>query len=120
MATGLGRIAASDPGAPIVVGIMPGRLNDGEQDFIDSIRLEQMNEAPTPELPTQFRGNNKIHISNGNSPVTLELDHTGGREYYEIHHIIPISKGGDVYNIDNLGITSPKRHIDIHSTRQSK
>lgn len=60
MATGLGRIAASDPGAPIVVGIMPGRLNDGEQDFIDSIRLEQMNEAPTPELPTHLDSEDKV------------------------------------------------------------
>ncbi|WP_369790302.1 colicin E3/pyocin S6 family cytotoxin [Rouxiella sp. WC2420] len=50
MANGLGRIAASGPGAPIavvVVGMMPGRLNDGEQDFIDRMRLEQMNEAPS-------------------------------------------------------------------------
>ncbi|MGV3347069.1 S-type pyocin domain-containing protein [Enterobacteriaceae bacterium LUAb1] len=50
MATGLGRIAASGPGAPIaavVMGMMPGRLNDGEQDFIDRMRLEQMREAPT-------------------------------------------------------------------------
>lgn len=50
MATGLGRIAASGPGAPIVavvMGMMPGRLNDGEQDFIDRIRAEQMREAPS-------------------------------------------------------------------------
>lgn len=50
MTTGLGRIAASGPGAPIaavVMGMMPGRLNDGEQDFIDRIRLEQMREAPS-------------------------------------------------------------------------
>lgn len=50
MATGLGRIAASGPGAPIaavVMGMMPGKLNDGEQDFIDRMRLEQMREAPS-------------------------------------------------------------------------
>ncbi|PWW11460.1 S-type pyocin [Mangrovibacter plantisponsor] len=50
MATGLGRIAASGPGVPIatvVMGMMPGRLNDGEQDFIDRMRLEQMREAPS-------------------------------------------------------------------------
>ncbi|MDH2066316.1 colicin E3/pyocin S6 family cytotoxin [Pantoea sp. GD03673] len=50
MATGLGRIAAGGPGAPItavVLGMMPGRLNDGEQDFIDRMRLEQMREAPS-------------------------------------------------------------------------
>ncbi|WP_353614713.1 S-type pyocin domain-containing protein [Mangrovibacter phragmitis] len=50
MAGGAGRIAASGPGAPVaavVMGMMPGRLNDGEQDFIDRMRLEQMREAPT-------------------------------------------------------------------------
>ncbi|NMP25663.1 pyocin [Rahnella sp. SAP-1] len=50
IASGLGRIAASGPGAPIaavVMGMMPGRLNDGEQDFIDRMRLEQMREAPS-------------------------------------------------------------------------
>lgn len=50
MATGLGRIATSGPGAPIaavVLGMMPGRLNDGEQDFIDRMRLEPMREAPS-------------------------------------------------------------------------
>lgn len=47
MAGGLGRIALNGPGGAIVLGMMPGRLNDGEQDFIDRIRLEQMHEAPT-------------------------------------------------------------------------
>lgn len=50
LASGAGRIAASGPGAPlaaVVMGMMPGRLNDGEQDFIDRMRLEQMREAPS-------------------------------------------------------------------------
>lgn len=44
------RGAVAGPGAPVaglLVGMMPGRLNDGEQDFIDRMRLEQMNEAPS-------------------------------------------------------------------------
>ncbi|MDF7681169.1 hypothetical protein PT300_11485 [Enterobacteriaceae bacterium ESL0689] len=48
--TRLGQIAVAGPGAPIaalLVGMYPGRLNDGEQDFIDRMRLEQMREAPT-------------------------------------------------------------------------
>ncbi|QFH51549.1 colicin E3/pyocin S6 family cytotoxin [Leclercia adecarboxylata] len=46
----LGEIAAAGPGAPIaglLIGMYPGRLNDGEQDFIDRMRAEQMREAPT-------------------------------------------------------------------------
>ncbi|NMP27537.1 pyocin [Rahnella sp. SAP-1] len=44
------RIAVGGIGAPLaglLVGMMPGRLNNGEQDFIDRMRLEQMREAPT-------------------------------------------------------------------------
>ncbi|EKS6886066.1 S-type pyocin domain-containing protein [Enterobacter bugandensis] len=44
------RGAVAGPGAPVaglLVGMMPGRLNDGEQDFIDRMRLEQMHEAPS-------------------------------------------------------------------------
>ncbi|MBM7016801.1 S-type pyocin domain-containing protein [Enterobacter cloacae] len=44
------RGAVAGPGAPVaglLVGMMPGRLNDGEQDFIDRMRLEQINEAPS-------------------------------------------------------------------------
>ena len=44
------RGAVAGPGAPVaglLGGMMPGRLNDGEQDFIDRMRLEQMREAPS-------------------------------------------------------------------------
>ena len=49
-AAGLGEAASAGAGAPVaglLVGMMPGRLNDGEQDFIDRMRLEQMREAPS-------------------------------------------------------------------------
>ncbi|HGH4582367.1 TPA: S-type pyocin domain-containing protein [Enterobacter bugandensis] len=49
-AAGLGETAAAGAGASVaglLVGMMPGRLNDGEQDFIDRMRLEQMREAPS-------------------------------------------------------------------------
>lgn len=41
-------------------------------------------------------------------------DSVGGRERFELHHDPPISEGGEVYDMDNLRITTPKRHIDIH------
>lgn len=52
MAGGFGRIALSGPGGAIVLGMMPGRLNDGEQDFIDRMRLEQMRESVNRVRPT--------------------------------------------------------------------
>lgn len=41
------RGAAGVPVAGLLLGMMPGRLNDGEQDFIDRMRAEQMREVPT-------------------------------------------------------------------------
>ncbi|MCK7390676.1 colicin E3/pyocin S6 family cytotoxin [Enterobacter bugandensis] len=46
----LGEIATGGLGAPVaglLIGMYPGKLNDGEQDFIDRMRAEQMREAPT-------------------------------------------------------------------------
>ncbi|MBE3180906.1 S-type pyocin domain-containing protein, partial [Enterobacter cloacae complex sp. P26RS] len=43
-------IAAGGVGASVagfLVGMMPGKLNEGEQDFIDRMRLAQIREAPT-------------------------------------------------------------------------
>lgn len=45
-----GRVAAGGIGAPVaalLVGMMPGRLNDGEQDYIDRMRAEQMRDVPS-------------------------------------------------------------------------
>ncbi len=41
-------------------------------------------------------------------------DSVGGRARFELHHETPISEGGEVYDIDNMKIVTPKRHIDIH------
>lgn len=37
----------ANPLGIVLIGMMPGRLNDGEQDFIDRMRAEQLWEAPT-------------------------------------------------------------------------
>ncbi|WP_231617091.1 colicin E3/pyocin S6 family cytotoxin [Erwinia sorbitola] len=67
-ATRLGAIAASGPGAPIaalLVGMMPGRLNEGEQDFIDRLRLEQMHEAPSRVRYTWENDSNSDAVPHG-------------------------------------------------------
>ena len=49
-AAGFGEVATAGVGAPVaglLVGMMPGRLNDGEQDFLDRMRTAQLREAPT-------------------------------------------------------------------------
>lgn len=50
----------------------------------------------------------------GNAPKTREWDSVGGRSVFELHHIDRVSEGGEVYDVDNLGVVTPKNHIDIH------
>lgn len=57
-------------------------------------------------------------MKEGYSPYAPRNEQVGGREKFEIHHVHPIGKGGDVYNIDNMVITTPKGHITIHSKKQ--
>lgn len=58
---------------------------------------------------------NKSIAKKGYSPYAPSQEHVGGREKLEIHHVTPISRGGEVYNIDNMVIMTPKAHIEEHS-----
>ena len=50
------------------------------------------------------------------SEVVAHAGDTGGLSArgYELHHQVYISKGGEVYNVDNLRITTPELHDAIH------
>ncbi len=50
----------------------------------------------------------------GRAPTVRFRDSVGKRVKVELHHKVEISKGGDVYNVDNLNALTPKRHIEIH------
>lgn len=67
-----------------------------------------------PGLLEQFNRGNIGNIKVGKAPSPRENEQVGGKVKYEIHHIKPIVEGGEVYNIDNMGIVTPKRHIEIH------
>lgn len=67
-----------------------------------------------PGLLEQFNRGNTGNIKVGKAPSPRENEQVGGKVKYEIHHIKPIVEGGEVYNIDNMGIVTPKRHIEIH------
>ncbi|WP_370445026.1 HNH endonuclease signature motif containing protein [Photobacterium sp. GB-56] len=66
------------------------------------------------ELLKGFSRSNQRLIKRGNAPFCVEDDTAGGRERFEIHHIKEIQYGGKVYDVDNLSVVTPKRHIDIH------
>jgi hypothetical protein len=67
-----------------------------------------------PDLSKQFNRNNLAKSKKGHAPTVRRSEQVGGRITVEIHHQEYISQGGDVYDIDNLRLMTPRRHIDIH------
>ncbi|WP_338117887.1 hypothetical protein [Pectobacterium actinidiae] len=67
-----------------------------------------------PELSRQFIQANKKRLSQGLAPRARNKDIVGGRRSFELHHDKLISQDVGVYDMDNVRVTTPKRHIDIH------
>lgn len=67
-----------------------------------------------PELFSQFKPANQSKLRNGKAPFAQRPEHNGENARYEIHHIENIQHGGAVYDVDNLAIMTPKRHVEIH------
>ncbi|MBT2374402.1 S-type pyocin domain-containing protein [Pseudomonas fluorescens] len=66
------------------------------------------------ELLSQFKPTNQGKLLNGKAPFAQRPEHNGENARYEIHHIENIQHGGAVYDVDNLTIVTPKRHVEIH------
>jgi len=65
-------------------------------------------------LTRQFNASNVARLKKGYSPRVRAEQSVGGRTVYELHHQVPLSKGGELYNLDNIRVTTPKLHIEIH------
>ncbi|MBY8930377.1 S-type pyocin domain-containing protein [Pseudomonas sp. Wu6] len=70
--------------------------------------------ANDSELANQFNRQNLLRILNGKAPYTSKLEHAGKSGKFELHHKIFISKGGEIFDIDNIYIVTPKLHKQIH------
>jgi len=51
---------------------------------------------------------------NGHAPRARNPDVYGKKKSFELHHVVPISEGGEVYDIDNLRVVTPAAHHKIH------
>ncbi len=65
-------------------------------------------------LRGQFIETNLNTMKKGRAPFCRKNDRVGGRVKYEIHHEAEIQHGGEVYNVDNMKIMTPARHISAH------
>jgi len=68
----------------------------------------------SPELTKQFTANNVQEMKNGRAPFARRKDRLGGQVKFELHHVKHISKGGEIYDIDNIRVITPKQHSGIH------
>ena len=106
--------AGTGDGAPIPSQVAD-KLRGREFGSFDAFRRAVWGEVGKEStLTSKFNGSNKKALSKGYSPFPPEAEQVGGRTRYELHHITPIKDGGGVYGIDNIGILTPKRHIDLH------
>ncbi|UBH61084.1 colicin-like bacteriocin tRNase domain-containing protein [Proteus vulgaris] len=106
--------AGKENGVPI-----PDRIADklrGQKfNNFDEFRRKLWEEvSKDPELSKNFIQSNRTRMRNGLAPRARYKDSVGGRRSFELHHDKPISQGGEVYDIDNIRVATPKRHIDIH------
>lgn len=101
-------------GSPIpsqIADKLRGRTFSNFDRFREAFWLEV---SKDPELSQQFKRGNLGNIRAGKAPAPRESEQVGGKIKYNIHHIRPISEGGEVYDVDNMGVVTPKRHIEIH------
>lgn len=70
--------------------------------------------AGDPELVVLFEPNVVAMMKRGRAPVAREAEQVGRRVKFELHHKIFISEGGGVYEMDNIGMMTPKNHIETH------
>ncbi|MGW8594794.1 colicin, partial [Providencia rettgeri] len=106
--------ASKENGAPIPEQVA-NKLRGKKFNSFDEFRKAIWNEiSKFPELIKNLSKNNKTLVSKGYSPFARKKDQVGGRKVHELHHDNPISEGGEVYDMDNLRVTTPKKHIDIH------
>lgn len=54
-------------------------------------------------------------MRHGHAAFAPSFEHAGRNATYELHHKIPVSQSGEVYNLDNIFLTTPKHHIRIHN-----
>jgi hypothetical protein len=107
--------AGKELGAPIpsqIADKLRGKTFGSFDAFRKAFWVEVGND---PMLSKQFNSRNQSFLKKGYSPFVPNREKVGGREKYELHHVEPISQDGAVYDADNLGVLTPKRHIEIHS-----
>lgn len=65
-------------------------------------------------LSTQFNATNLRFMRKGSAPFPITNDQYGGRVKFELHHRLEIAQGGGVYDMENIVVMTPRRHVLVH------
>lgn len=106
--------AGEELGSPIPSQIAD-KLRGREFSNFDSFRRAVWQEVgKDPSLNKQFKLQNQANLKKSKSPFVRKSERVGERKRYELHHLKRIKDDGAVYDVDNIRVMTPKRHIDIH------
>lgn len=106
--------ASEGLGSPVPSQIAD-KLREKEFSSFDAFRMAFWIEvSEDPILAQQFIPSNIKRMKDGKAPRARFKDTVGGRRSFELHHLKEIQHGGDVYNVDNIRVNTPKNHINIH------
>ncbi|MDF0729401.1 S-type pyocin domain-containing protein [Pseudomonas entomophila] len=67
-----------------------------------------------------FTQGNLARMGAGLAPRSPGAERVGKRTSFELHHINAVANGGAVYDLDNIVVMTPRKHIDHHSKRTSE
>ncbi|WP_277759285.1 S-type pyocin domain-containing protein [Pseudomonas sp. A34-9] len=106
--------ARTGSGAPIPTTIADS-LRGREYSTFDSFRRAFWTAVSRDgAVAGQVSDDSLERMRNGKAPRARLMDAAGKRISHEIHHVELISEGGEVYDVDNLRIHTPKNHVEIH------
>ncbi|MDI3274208.1 S-type pyocin domain-containing protein [Pseudomonas sp. AL03] len=106
--------AAREEGAPI-----PSQIADQltGKEFANFHRFREAfwkAVAGDKSLSDQFNATNLRFMRKGSAPFPIAKDQHGGRVKFELHHRLEIAQGGAVYDMENIVVMTPKRHVLVH------
>ena len=116
IANGLEWLRPSGGSVALIPGQIAAQLRNRPFQSFDEFRSTFWQAVANDQILRQdFSPENLALMRNGNTPVARAAEQQGGQIRFEIHHVTAIENGGAVYDLNNLAITSPRFHGDIHS-----
>ncbi|EOQ05905.1 T7SS effector LXG polymorphic toxin [Bacillus cereus] len=99
------------------IGVIPQEIRNkliGKNfNSFDDFRKEFWKTVADSDYATEFNQRNINLMKEGKAPFAPLSEKYGQHNQYILHHKQPIHQGGDVYNLDNLIIVSPKMHQNV-------